>query len=232
MQQLQSTTDDRPEFMVYLGLLPPYSLDDVQKAYKARALAVHPDRGGSTADFLELQKVYGRAQEYVRFQESRRNWLATQVEPYLRQQVIVAEIERRGGRVEIESLEWMERSFGDFAALAERLRGIRLRDSSDGDAFVEYLAENENHLMHLSSLDLAGSAVTNAGLALLPKLRNLSRISLARTAVTGTAIKRLAALQELQWLDMSGIPIGILTRWQLRWVLRNVEIVDRRTSNS
>ena len=227
MQQPQSTTDDRPEFMVYLELLPPYSLDDVHKAYKARALAVHPDRGGSNADFLLLQKHYARAQEYVRFQESRRNWLASQVEPYLHQQEIVSEIERRGGRVEIEHLDWMERSFGDFAALAERLRGIRLRDSAEGDAFLQYLAENADRLEHLSYLDLAGSKVTNAGLALLPRLRNLSRISLAHTSVTGPAIKRLAPLEELEWLDVTGIPIGILSRWHLRWVLRDVQIVAR-----
>jgi hypothetical protein len=227
MEPPQSSTDDRPEFMVYLELLPPYSIDDVHKAYKAKALAVHPDRGGSTADFLLLQKNYARAQEYVRFQESRRNWLATQVEPYLRQQEIIAEIERRGGHVEIERFEWMQRSFGDFASLAERLRGISLRNSSDGDAFVQYLAENAEHLEHLSRLDLAGSAVTNAGVQFVLKLKKLSRISLAGTAIGGSAIKRLAALEELEWLDVRGIPIGVLARWQLRWRLRNVEIVAR-----
>jgi len=227
MQERQSTTDDRPEFMVFLELLPPYSTDDIHKAYKTKALAVHPDRGGSNADFLLLQKHYARAQEYVKFQESRRNWLATQVEPYLHQQEIVAEIERRGGQVEIERLEWMECSFGDFASLAERLRGIRLRDSTDGDAFVQYLAENAGHLEHLSRLDLAGSKVTDVGLALLPRLRNLARISLAHTSVSGTGIRRLAALEELEWLDISAIPIGILTRWRLRWALRDVEIVAR-----
>ncbi|MGE5191525.1 MAG: hypothetical protein ACM3U2_03425 [Deltaproteobacteria bacterium] len=225
MQQRHSPPDDRPEFMVYLELLPPYSIDDVHKAYKAKALAVHPDRGGSTADFLLLQKNYGRAQEYVRFQEGRRNWLATQVEPYLRQQEIIAEVERRGGRVEIEILDWMKLAFGDFATLAERLRGIRLQNSPDGDACLQYLAENASHLPHLSRLDLAGSAVTNAGLKLLLELRTLDRINLAGTAITGPAIKRLAALEQLEWLDVSGISIGRWTRWRLRRLLRDVEIV-------
>ncbi len=229
MNQLRSSTDDRPEFMVFLGLLPPYSLEDVHKAYKAKAAAVHPDRGGSTADFLQLQKIYGRAQEYVRFQESRRNWLATQVETYLHQQEIIAEVERRGGRTEIEILDWMRRAFGDFATLAERLRGITLRDCSEGDGFLQLLAQNAVHVPYLSRIDLAGSAVTNAGLAHLLELRSLDRINLAGTAITGSAIKRLAALEELEWLDVTGIPIGLLTRWQLRWRLRDVEIVDRRT---
>ncbi len=225
MNPSQSPPDERPEFMAYLELLPPYSLDDVHKAYKAKALAAHPDRGGSTADFLQLKKHYERAQEYVRFQEGRRNWLATQVEPYLHQQEIIAEVKRRGGRVEIETVEWMQRSFGDFAALAERLRGISLRESREGDAFLEYLAAHASHLKYLSHLDLAGSAVTNAGLKHLVQLQSLDRVSLAGTAITGSALKRLAALEELTWLDVTGISIGILTRWQLHWRLPNVKIV-------
>jgi hypothetical protein len=225
MNQLQSPPDERPEFMVYLGLLPPYSLEDLHKAYKARALAVHPDRGGSTADFLALQENYSRAQEYVRFQEGRRNWLSAQVEPYLRQQEIIAEVERRGGRVEIESLDWMERSFGDFATLAERLRGIKLHDCRDGDEFLTYLADNAGHLKYLSGLDLAGSAVTDAGLASLLELRSLARIDLAGTRITGHGLKQLAALKSLEWLNVTRISIGLWTRWQLRWLLRDVEIV-------
>jgi hypothetical protein len=230
MNHDQSPPDERPEFMVYLELLPPYSLDDVHKAYKAKALAVHPDRGGSTADFLQLKKHYERAQEYVRFQEGRRNWLATQVEPYLHQQEVIAEVQRRGGRVEIETVDWMQRSFGDFASLAERLRGISLRDSREGDVLLEYLAAHAGHLQYLSHLDLTGSAVTNAGIKHLLKLQSLDRIILAGTAITGSAIKRLAALEELEWLDVSGIPIGMLTRWHLRWVLPRVKIVTHARS--
>ena len=50
--------------MIVLGLLPPYSLDDVHKAYKAKALIAHPDRGGAAADFLAddraLHELRGR----------------------------------------------------------------------------------------------------------------------------------------------------------------------------
>jgi hypothetical protein len=139
-------------------------------------------------------------------------------------------VKRRGGHVEIETVEWMQRSFGDFAALAERLRGISLRDSREGDALLEYLAAHASHLHYLCHLDLAGSAVTNAGLEHLLQLQSLDRISLARTAVTGSAIKRLAALEELEWLDVTGISIGILTRWQLRWRMPRVKLVTHGRS--
>lgn len=224
MNQTISPGDTRPEFMIFLELLPPYTLDDVHKAYKVRALALHPDRGGATADFLKLQDCYAQAQEYVNFQEGRRHWLATQVEPYLRQQEIVAEIERRGGSAEVEGLGWMQRSFGDFAALAERLRGIRLRDSPGGDEFLKYLAENASQMRYLRYLDLAGSAVTDAGLAHLTTLRELARINLAGTRVTANGLKVLAGLPQLEWINVAGVPVGWWARLQLRRILPGVKL--------
>ena len=85
-----SPGDSRPEFLVILGLLPPCSEEDVQRAYRARVAKLHPDHGGSQAEFIQLQEAYEQAQEYARFQEGRRQWLANQVEPYVAQQAIVA----------------------------------------------------------------------------------------------------------------------------------------------
>src|SRR5438128_2592661 len=82
----KSTGDNRPDFLVALGLLPPCSAEDVHRAYKARAAELHPDHGGSPAEFLNLQSAYSQAQEYAKFQEGRRMWLASQVEPYVAQQ--------------------------------------------------------------------------------------------------------------------------------------------------
>jgi hypothetical protein len=227
MNPTASPGDTRPEFMVFLELLPPYNLDDVHKAYKARARALHPDHGAAPADFLKLQEYYEQAQEYVKFQEGRRHWLATQVEPYMHQQEIVSEIERRGGSAEVEGLDWMQRSFGDFATLAERLRGIRLRNSADGDEFLKYLGDHAPDLRYLRYLDLAGSAVSDAGLSHLATLRELARINLARTRVTGSGLRALAALPELEWINVAGVSIGWWTRLQLRRLLPGVEIATQ-----
>ena len=48
-----------------LGLLPPYSLDDVKFAYRGKALETHPDRGGTMDDFLKVREAYERAVEFV-----------------------------------------------------------------------------------------------------------------------------------------------------------------------
>ena len=45
--------------MVTLGLLPPYTLEDIRAAYREKAKTLHPDRGGTPADF-EIALCLGR----------------------------------------------------------------------------------------------------------------------------------------------------------------------------
>lgn len=215
----------RPEYMVLLGLLPPYTADDVHKAYKAKALRAHPDRGGSKEDFVKLQEAYEQAQEYVRFGEGRRQWLANQVEPYLRQQEIVQEVESRGGTVQVEKVEWMQRSFGDFATLTERLRAIILRDSADGDEFLKFLGSHAQHLRFLSRLDLRGSGITDTGLIQLRHLRGLHRLNLSRTKVSVRGLSVIRALPDLEWLNVAETGIGWFGRWRLGRIHPQVEVV-------
>src|SRR5258708_4323043 len=112
---------DQPCFMSVLGLLPPYELEDIKAAYHAKALVAHPDRGGDQDDFIRLKDAYDHAVEYFTYKGSRREWIAGQVEQYLRQEEVIAEVARRGGRVEIERLDWIENSWGEgLSYLAER----------------------------------------------------------------------------------------------------------------
>ena len=64
MGQGNSKTDTppgRPDFMIALGLLPPYTVEDVKRAYFDRALSAHPDRGGSAEEFIKLHEAYTQA---------------------------------------------------------------------------------------------------------------------------------------------------------------------------
>ncbi len=210
-----SAADHRPEFLVVLGLLPPCSAEDVHRAYKARAAALHPDHGGAPAEFLKLQNAYSQAQEYAKFQEGRRMWLATQVEPYVAQQAVIAEVERYGGRVGIERLAWMEASFGEFAVLAERLRTIVLHDSAEADELLLYMAEHASHLRHLREIDLTGSLASDAGIESLCELRGLERINLEDTLITEAGIITLVGLPELKWLNVGATRVGWWTRWRV-----------------
>ena len=120
----------RPAFMVTLGLLPPYTLSDVQSAFRVKALDTHPDRGGAKADFLKIHEAYDQAMEYVRFTGDRRRWIANQVECHLRQQEVAAEVERLGGQTEFEQPAWAMPCVGDFAVLADRLCVIELQNTA------------------------------------------------------------------------------------------------------
>lgn len=220
----------RPEFMVTLGLLPPYTEEDVHKAYKVKAAAAHPDRGGSKDDFVRLQEAYEHAQDFVKFTEGRRLWLAKQVEPYLRQQEVMGEIERRGGTCTIETVDWMERSFGDFALLTDRLKAIRLRDARDGDEVLRLLTEAGKDLRYLVDVDLAGCQISDASLASIKGLANLQRLNLARTAVTARGLQALTALEDLEWLNLAHTSVGWWARHKLRKQLRGVTIATSESA--
>src|SRR5438128_1196307 len=92
----------RPPFMVALGLLPPYTLEDVRRAYFDRALLAHPDRGGSAEEFNKLHEAYTQATEYAGFRVSRLHWLGAWIEQYAAQQRVVADLKGLGGNVELE----------------------------------------------------------------------------------------------------------------------------------
>jgi hypothetical protein len=202
--------------MVTLGLLPPYTREDVHAAYREKAKTTHPDRGGSAADFEELHEAYERAQEYVKFHLDRRQWLAAQVERYAAQESVANDVRRQGGTVEIEQLDWIKRSFGDFAAVTEMLRGIRLRGHADGDAFLKYLAEHAAALEYLLWLDVSGSRISDSGVARLQALKTLRRLDVSGTSISAQALGVVEGLPNLEWLNVAGTSIGWWARRRLR----------------
>jgi hypothetical protein len=220
---LQHTNDlNRPAFMVTLGLLPPYSPEDVEAAYRSRVWTAHPDRGGNVADFLKLQQAYEQALEYVRFRADRRLWIGAHVEKHVRQQEAADAVARLGGQVEIEEIDWMRHSVGnDFAQLASRLRTIRLQDSRADDAFLTFLAGPPPRVPSLLELSLAGTRITDKGLQALSAFTLLRKLNVARTAVSARGIGALLEqLPELQEVDMARTRVGLLSRWRFNRMLR------------
>jgi hypothetical protein len=221
--------DSRPDFMMLLGLLPPYTLEDVEKAHKARAREAHPDHGGSQHDFLRVQEAYASARDYVQFHDGRRQWLAAQVEPYLRQQEIVATILEHGGAAQIEQVDWMARSDGDFAVLAERLRTVALRGHQRADELAAYLGQHAKDLRYLQELDLSQSSITDAGLRGLEPLRSLRRLNLAETNISVAGLDLLSALPEIERVNIARTKIGAFTRWRLGSRFPHVRFLSRAT---
>jgi YHS domain-containing protein len=73
---------------------------------------------------------------------------------------------------------------------------------SDGD-----LAKLAPVAANLRWLDLAGTKITDAGLAHLKPMANLTRLHLERTRITDAGLTRLAALHGLEYLNLYGTPI-------------------------
>jgi hypothetical protein len=217
------------EFMVTLGLLPPYSLDDVKSAYRVKALETHPDRGGTMSEFLKVQEAYERALEYVGYCGDRRQWIADHVDFYVRQSEAAAEVQRLGGQVEFEEIDWMRQSVGDFAWLIERLRVIRLANTAADDAFLTFLAEEPLRTPYLLGLDLAGTRISDKGLQALTGLGLLQRLDLSRTRVTGRALlATVDALPALEEVGLAGASIGWLPRLRLHAALRRRKAENER----
>jgi hypothetical protein len=211
--------------MAVLGLLPPYELEDVKAAYRDKVLVAHPDRGGDTADFIRLQQAYDQAVEYATFRRSRRAWMAAQVEPHLLQEKLIAEVLRRGGRVEVERFDWMEKSWGDgFPVLAERLRHVYVRDMADGNSFLAFLADHRPP--YLVGLDVAGSRVSGEGLRRLAGYQLLRWLDVSGTDVDGPALQSLlSCLPSLEWLNVRKTRLGWWGRWRLRRARPRLRVV-------
>ncbi len=212
-QQPQSR---QPEFLKQLGLSYPCVEQDVEEAYRARVWAVHPDRGGDADGFIQLQRAYEQALEYVRFHSGKTRWLARCVERYVAQGELIAEIERNGGRARIVSLDWLAAEIGeDFAQVMDQIAGIELRGPTVGDEMLERLAGARAILPELRVLDLKGSRVTDAGVLRLAELASLHELCLAGTSVSQRALAVLDGLTELKQLDLSGTRVGLWGRIRL-----------------
>ena len=74
-----------------------------------------------------------------------------------------------------------------------------------GDAELQRLAPLAANLRWL---DLAGTSVTDAGLARLPAMPNLTRLHLERTAITDAGLAGLAGMTSLEYLDLYGTAVS------------------------
>lgn len=220
-----SAASARPDFLVKLGLTFPCSPEDVKQAYLAKAKRAHPDAGGSPEAFVSLQDAYEKAVEYSKFFASRSKWLAASVDRYIEQQQAAMHIIARGGQVEVEQLDWLQREIGDdFAQVLESIVGVRWTGRLTTDADLRYLAERSGSFASLRRLDLSDSSISDQGLLLLGTLGGLRRLELANTAITHHGLAILDELSHLEKLGLRGTNIGTFRLYRLRRAYPAIEI--------
>jgi hypothetical protein len=212
--------DPRPEFMITLGLAPPYAREDVKQAYLEKAKQAHPDRGGSTAAFNAVHQAFERAQEYLSFRDDRRAWIAQRMNRYVALQNAIGRLQQLGATVETRAPEWLEHSFGDFAQLTEAAVKVRAVDAEQGDAIIAALVAEHAALRDLVAIELPGCRVTDDAVLTLAVFQMLRRLNLAGTPVTRRSIGLVDAIPTLAWVAVDGTRVGWWPRWRLAARLR------------
>ena len=205
-----------PKCLAVLGLLPPVTAEDVKQAYLAKAMAMHPDRGGDPAQFVLLQKAFEEANDFVQFKAGKLEWLASKIEAYAQQQDVVTETIERGGEVEMEEAVWLRKSFGeDFGHVADKLVSVRLRGPAADDVFAILLGFRADSLKDLAVLDLAGGRLTDEGLLQLKGLTSLRSLDLRGTAVGKLAAEVPTWFPHLEFLGLPTGSVGLFSRMSM-----------------
>jgi len=218
--------DPRPDFMVTLGLAPPYVLEDVKQAYRDKARETHPDRGGSSAAFNEVQQAFERAQAYLEFRGDRRGWIAAKMARYAELQKAIERLRRLGALVETYAPGWLEQSFGDFAQLTETASAVRLTGPADADAVIRALVADHHALRELETLALPRCRVSDDAVLSLAIFQQLKRIDLSHTPITGRALDLVDSIESLQSLRLDGTSIGWWAKRRAKAKLRARRIAE------
>jgi hypothetical protein len=204
---------DVPASLAMLGLRPPLTLEDVKQAYLAKAMAMHPDRGGDPAEFVKLRAAFEEANDYVKFKASKLEWLASKIEAYAQQQEVATEAIERGGEIEMEETDWLRKSFGDdFGHVADKLVTVRLRNPAADDVFAILLGFRADSLKDLATLDLAGGSLTDEGLLQFKDLKGLRHLDLRGTQVGKLGAEAAGWFERLEFLGLPKGSVGMLGR--------------------
>jgi hypothetical protein len=216
----QYPPSDRPAFAVTLGLLPPYSMDDVKRAYREKVKDAHPDRGGDPKTFERIQTAFEEAGEYLKFRQDRRMWIAARMEEYVEVANLIGRMQKLGAEVDSTMLDWVRHSFGDFADLTVSITGVRLKDSKNAAKLVDAMVDELPSLPGLKRLSLAGCQVDNLLALELRVFKSVAELDLSRTQITDRALKVVEFLPDLVSLNVEGTGVGWWARHKANSLLK------------
>ena len=207
--------DGRPDFMVVLGVAPPYVEADVKQAYFAKAKELHPDHGGNAHDFDALHKAFQQAQQYLEFRRDSRGWIAKQMDGYLHSRQVIEQLEKFGAKVETTMIDWLQRSFGDFAELTDSIIGVRLDNSSRAEQMIDVMVANREALERLTRLELPGCQLSDESALRLAAFEQLHHLDLSGTQITKTSLELVDVLTALNTFEVANTNVGWWARRKL-----------------
>jgi hypothetical protein len=214
-----SPAASRPEFAVVLGLLPPYTIDDVKRAYLAKVKDAHPDHGGDRNAFDRIQQAYEQAGAYLAFRGDRRQWIAARMEEYVAVEALIGRLRGFGAEVDTTLLDWVKQSFGDFASLTQSIVGVRAGGAVNVADLLDTMVRERALLSGLKRLELPGCPLDDRLALQLRVFSSLIELDLSQTQITARALAVTDWLRQLEEFNIDGTPIGWWPRQKLAWRL-------------
>lgn len=204
----------RNEAITKLGLSLPVSEQDVKQAYLAKARSAHPDHGGSTSEFVEIQRAFEEAIEIAKRNGKRLPWIGAQLPIYIAQQATIELLESWGGRYVVHSLDWLEDTVGeDFSVIGDRLVEIDLAGCQVGDEeMIAWSAEAET-LPFLEKLNLSETQIGDRGIRAMPRAAALRELDLNRTKISMPMRKQIGT----QWSIELVKGTSRIGEWLSKW---------------
>ena len=206
--------------MIVLGVAPPYTEEDINQAFRDKAKLVHPDHGGTAGEFHTLQTAYEKARANVAFRSNRRQWIANRMAEYLGTREVHDQIEQFGAQVTSNAVDWLEKSFGDFAQLTETITAVRLERSVRADELIRYMVTHSSELSGLTKLEFPGCKISDESVLQLEAFQQLRHLDLSDTPITKSALWIVDAVLNLEWVELTGTRVGWWMRRRVRKVLQ------------
>lgn len=151
---------------------------------------------------MEVQRAFEEALEFAKRNGKRLPWIGAQMPVYVAQIEAIEITERLGGKVSVETLDWLEVTVGDdFAQLADRLKEIDLSGRPLTDNDLTRLLVDPHHLPFLEDVNLADTPITDASAARLMRLPKIERIDLRGTKVSFPLRRQLAHTPGVQQVE-------------------------------
>lgn len=224
-----TASDVRPDFMVRLGLIPPYSKEDIQQAYHIQAKRVHPDHGGSSAEFCNLQDAFEKANQYLEFRMDRRNWIAQRVDGYLTTRNVIEKLEWLGAQVTTNAIDWLEQSFGDFKELTDSILGVRLESSPDAENLINTMVADSSAFSGMTWLELPNCPLSDKAVSQLVHFQQLQHVDLSKTAITKNGLGFVKQIPGLESLNLRGTHVGWWKQFRIGYLLKKRRTVKPRS---
>ncbi|QDU58407.1 J domain-containing protein [Aeoliella mucimassa] len=221
--EVHRNRDGRPDFMVKLGLAPPYAPDDVKHAYLSKVKEVHPDLGGDPQAFREVHEAYLQAQEFLSIKGDSLRWIGNHMEEYLESRVLASQLRELGATVQTASIDWLRRSFGDFAELTETILAVGLKNAEPktADAVLTSMTAAPAAMHRLTRLELPHCGLGDAAVDKITVFKGIERLNLTGNAISSAAAQSLVnRLPSLMELDISDTKVGWWTKRRIVATIR------------